>query len=256
MKRLTENDLELENIKEVANDMKKIVLNCNNQLVNNGSSSLEDRDISSSILSSQEQPSADCSCSFINAVEGEVRVEEFAAGVVNFNKESLSVSGDILFLSPENMRSKEEQKHGISEAIVTISEKIIDLPESQIVLQLVKDRLKQENIEMSQDNIMSILKITMELIEKSPLKGLSQKELAIQILKKLLNEAELDTSTLETMTDFLDTNLIGDTIDLIIGATKGQFDINKATKVASGCFQKIFGCFTRCKNRKVKDNIK
>jgi hypothetical protein len=158
----------------------------------------------------------------------------------------------------ESSTPKQEDKQlavaGVSVALVTITEKIIDLPDSQIILNLLRARLKQENIEMSQKNLMIILKITMELIEKSPLKGLSQKEVAIQILNKLFMESKLDNDSIDVICSFLDTNLVGDTIDLIVAATKGEFDINKATKVASGCFTRIFGCFKKIKFNKRQQN--
>lgn len=245
MRKITEEDLGLsktidEEYKK--NMVEKIVLN--QTLSNNG--------VSVSVKESSEEVSSSqiCKgCSSSSEIIG--KGCECDAGVKS--SEVKRVEDDSLVsVSQYNVSATPKQEDrqvavaGVSVALVTMSEKIVDLPEIQILLNLLRTKLKQENIEMSQQNLMQILKITMELIEKSPLKGLSQKEVAIQILNRLFQESKLDNESIDVICSFLDTNLVGDTIDLIVAATKGEFDINKATKVATGCFTRMFGCFKMC----------
>ena len=248
MIRLTEKDLEMdislnEEMKEKTINIQKIVLNKmvqESSICKGVSSSISDSEAVS--LSEKVIDSSSVIVSNLQKVaEGEII------------SSSTLVSQDKSSCSPKQEASLEAVS-GVSVALVAIAEKVIDLPESQNVLDQVKQLLKQENIILKQENMMSILKITMECIEKSSLKGLSQKELAIQILNKLLEDSDIDNDSLQIIHNFLDTNLIGDTIDLIVAATKGQFDINKATKVATGCFEKMSGCFSRLFKRR-SDNI-
>ncbi len=246
MNRLTEKDLEMD-ISLNEENTQKIVLNKmvqepsksdSSSSICNGVSSSTSEEVSEKVLGS--------SSVMVSNLQKVVEEEIVSAST------SISVSQDKSSCVPKQEASLDTVA-GVSVALVAIAEKVIDFPESQMVLDQVKQLLKQENIILKQENMMSILKITMECIEKSSLKGLSQKELAIQILNKLLEEADLDNDTLHVMHNFLDTNLIGDTIDLIVAATKGEFDINKATKVATGCFKNISGCFSRLfKRRNIK----
>ena len=247
MKRLTEKDLEMdislnEEMKENAINIQKIVLN---KMVQDSNKVSSESSICNGVSSSN---SDEVSVSEKVIGSSSVMVSNLQK-VVEESFGSASVSQDKSSCTPKQDASLEAVA-GVSVALVAIAENVIDLPESQKVLDQVKQLLKQENIVLKQENMMSILKITMECIEKSSLKGLSQKELAIQILNKCLEEAELDNASLQVMHNFLDTNLVGDTIDLIVAATKGQFDINKATKIATGCFEKVSGCFSRLFKRR------
>lgn len=251
MDKLTEEDLGIEtsNDEDKNIEIEKVILNKVNQFSTNNEVSLSVNQSELDSVSSQDVVSSQncngCSSSSKIVCKGSECVEETKSLEV-IEEGSLSSASQYNDSLKPKQEAKREAAAGVSVALVAITEKIIDLPESQIILELVRTKLKQENITMSQENIMKILKITMELIEKSPLKGLSQKDVAIEILNKLLNESGLDNETMQIINTFLDTNLIGDTIDLIVAASKGQFDINKATKITQGCFKRTINNLNRC----------
>ena len=254
MKKLTEADLELENKED--NEIKKIVLNKMNQESDNKevSLSVEESEKSSKdvklegleVVSSQICNGSSSDSSNIVGKSEELLIKEPTTELEILDEGSVTSASQYIVSSTPKQDANRDAVTGVSVALVTIAENNIDLPEFQILLELVKTQLKQENITVNQENIMKIVKITMELIEKSPLKGLSQKEIAIKILNYLLNEANIDNESMEIISSFLDTNLISDTIDLIISATKGELNINKVTKVTESCFTKIRNNFSRC----------
>ena len=107
--------------------------------------------------------------------------------------------------------------------------------------------LKERNIEVSSKTITQIVKIAMEIVEATKLKGKEQKVLVERIVRKIVIEAPLEESKKSIVISMLDEGIVGDVIDLVISATKGELNINTVEKVATGC------CLAFLKSRKAKN---
>ena len=107
--------------------------------------------------------------------------------------------------------------------------------------------LKERNIEVSSKTITQIVKIAMEIVEATKLKGKEQKVLVERIVRKIVNDSPLEESKKSIVISMLDEGIVGDVIDLVVSATKGELDINSVEKVATGC------CLAFLKSRKAKN---
>ena len=111
----------------------------------------------------------------------------------------------------------------------------------------LQSTLKEKNIEVSSKTITQIVKIAMEIVEATKLKGKEQKALVERIVRKIVTDAPLDESKKGIVISMLDEGIVGDVIDLVVSATKGELDINSVEKVATGC------CLAFLKSRKAKN---
>tara|TARA_Y100000389_G_C17427916_1_gene500724 strand:+ start:583 stop:969 length:387 start_codon:yes stop_codon:yes gene_type:complete len=90
-------------------------------------------------------------------------------------------------------------------------------------------------LEINTQTVIAILKMAMEVVEATQLKGKAQKELCIKLVKDIVIAAPL-TGTQETLIlNMIDSGVLNNTIDLVIDATQGKLDINAAVGVATGC---------------------
>ena len=111
----------------------------------------------------------------------------------------------------------------------------------------LQSTLKERNIEVSSKTITQIVKIAMEIVEATKLKGKEQKVLVERIVRKIANDSPLEESKKSIVISMLDEGIVGDVIDLVVSATKGELDINSVEKVATGC------CLAFLKSRKAKN---
>ena len=111
----------------------------------------------------------------------------------------------------------------------------------------LQSTLKERNIEVSSKTITQIVKIAMEIVEATKLKGKEQKVLVERIVRKIVNDSPLEESKKSIVISMLDEGIVGDVIDLVVSATKGELNINTVEKIASGC------CFALLKSRKAKN---
>ena len=111
----------------------------------------------------------------------------------------------------------------------------------------LQSTLKERNIEVSSKTITEIVKIAMEIVEATKLKGPDQKVLVEKIVRKIVTESPLDEAKKSIVIAMLDEGIVGDVIDLVVSATKGEVNINTVEKVATGC------CLAFLKSRKAKN---
>ena len=114
-------------------------------------------------------------------------------------------------------------------------------------LSKLQSTLKERNIDVSSKTITQIVKIAMEIVEATKLKGKEQKVLVERIVRKIVNDSPLEESKKSIVISMLDEGIVGDVIDLVVSATKGELNINTVEKIASGC------CFALLKSSKAKN---
>ena len=107
-------------------------------------------------------------------------------------------------------------------------------------------KIKIGKLEINFSNIMTVVKFSMEVVEASEAKGKRQKSLVVQLVKQIVKDAPISDEKEKFLLDMIDNGVLGNTIDLIIDASKGKLDINKVGKCAktvgvscfSACFKK------------------
>ena len=97
--------------------------------------------------------------------------------------------------------------------------------------------LKEKNgdMEINADTIMQVLRFAMEVVEVTELKGAEQKELAIKLVREIVVEAPIADEKEKLLLDVIDQGVLGNTVDLVVQASKGELDVNAAVAVAAGC---------------------
>ena len=109
-------------------------------------------------------------------------------------------------------------------------------------------QLKEKLVDVVIDNetIMTVLRYAMEIVELTELKGKDQKDFAIKLVRQVVVDAPISDDKEKLLLDIIDSNIIGNTVDLVVDASRGKLDINAATEVAQTCCQtKCFGLFGR-----------
>lgn len=107
---------------------------------------------------------------------------------------------------------------------------------------LNKLREKINNLGVNKSTLTIIIKFVMEAVEDTPLKGAKQKEYAIKLIMALVEEnAKGDDK--EFIRIAIDSGSVGDTIDLIASAAKGELNINKVVQAATrSCIPALIEC--------------
>lgn len=100
-------------------------------------------------------------------------------------------------------------------------------------LGLLKER--SHNVDINGQNLMIIVKYAMEIIEVTELKGVEQKDMAIKLVKQLVNDSNLSDNIVSTVNHIIDIGALSVTIDLIVDATKGKININLKKKLKRFC---------------------
>ena len=109
---------------------------------------------------------------------------------------------------------------------------------------LEKLRLKLGPLEINGRTLMIAMRYAMELVELTELKGEEQKQLVIRILQQLVKDAPLSEKKEKLCLKLISSGIIGQTIDLIVDASKGNFKINVATELATTAAQTLVD--TKC----------
>ena len=115
-------------------------------------------------------------------------------------------------------------------------------------LGLLKDKTKNTDINAS--TIIRVVRIAMEIVESTQLKGNAQKKLVNKLVRQIVVDAPISDKKEALLIDMIDEGIVGDVIDLVVSATKGELDVNALEKAAVGC------CLSVLKSRKSKTNNK
>ena len=106
--------------------------------------------------------------------------------------------------------------------------------------QLAILKVKLYNVEVTVENFMTIVRIAIEIVEISELKGEEQKNMAIRLVRQVVVDAPIRDEKEKLLLNMIDQGVLGNTVDLVIDSSKGNININKVVKVASGCCSSFF----------------
>ena len=106
-------------------------------------------------------------------------------------------------------------------------------------LDKLKKKIKERNLEINADTIMTILKLAMEIVEMSQLKGDMRKAIVIKLLRHIIVEAPISDNKEKLLLDMIDNGIVSNMIELGISATQGQLNVNAAEVIAYNCFTRL-----------------
>ena len=112
-------------------------------------------------------------------------------------------------------------------------------------LEAIKEKVSLITIRPS--TLYLIIKYVMEEVEKTPIKGPEQKEMALKLIKALIIDLT-ENEDEEVLLNLLNDGTIGNLMDLIVDVSKGKININKISKVSIGCFKRCYPYL--CKSKK------
>lgn len=149
--------------------------------------------------------------------------------------------------------AKDAVNEAITEAAVELKEKIDDVKDD--VLEALKEKVKDIGVKPS--TLTTIIRFTMEAVENTPTKGSEQKDYALRLIKDLIDDFDAnDVDNIESdgvafLRSALDNGSIGDTIDIIVQASRGELDVNTVIEVAAtGCLPLCLSLFSKKSNKK------
>tara|TARA_B100000085_G_C18424829_1_gene464268 strand:+ start:257 stop:664 length:408 start_codon:yes stop_codon:yes gene_type:complete len=103
------------------------------------------------------------------------------------------------------------------------------------LLEQLSSELKKNNINVTPDTITSVITMAMELVEASQVKGEEQKRLVTEVVRKIVVDAPISDDKEKLLLDMIDQGVVGNVIELVVSATKGEINVNAAKKAAAGC---------------------
>tara|TARA_B100000795_G_scaffold250129_1_gene218099 strand:- start:1376 stop:1711 length:336 start_codon:yes stop_codon:yes gene_type:complete len=100
-------------------------------------------------------------------------------------------------------------------------------------MQMLKHKLY--DVEINIKNFIIIVRFAMEVVEITELKGHAQKDLLIRLVRTIIVEAPITDDKEKLMLDMIDNDVLGNTVDLVVDASKGNLNINNVVEIATGC---------------------
>jgi hypothetical protein len=133
----------------------------------------------------------------------------------------------------------DETKNEKSTEMVTVVVKDFNYCKEEFIKQV-----KENNISIKPDTIMRLIRIAMVIVEQSKESGANKKQFVIELLKEIfLNNAEILPDHKLEVLHLIENGVVSDSIDVIVDASKGKFDLNKVEKVVE---EVVKSCFTVC----------
>jgi len=119
-----------------------------------------------------------------------------------------------------------------------------DISFFEIVLRQVQDMMKAKGVEINdQSSLVKIMRIAMECVElvrDERVKGSDKKNIVIKVVRFLVEESKIDEEKKQFLRSMIEGGTLETTIDLIVDASKGQFELNRKTK------RKLLLCMSEC----------
>ena len=117
-------------------------------------------------------------------------------------------------------------------------------------LRKLNAELASRDIVITSKTITTVIQISMEIVEATSLKGEEQKKLVEKLVTKCVKDAPITEEKRTLLLSMIDEGIVGDVIDLVVSATKGELDVNAVEKAAVSC------CLGFLKNRQNQTNDK
>lgn len=113
------------------------------------------------------------------------------------------------------------------------------------VLNQLIDRMREHQLKLSPQTIISIVNLAMEIVEKTALKGIQKRELVNEMILHIIEASPMSDEQRDLCRNLVDTEIIGNTIDLLVKASKGNLNINTVQELAESTTSCCFAFFSR-----------
>tara|TARA_B110000305_G_C19431523_1_gene636482 strand:+ start:793 stop:1215 length:423 start_codon:yes stop_codon:yes gene_type:complete len=137
---------------------------------------------------------------------------------------------------------------------------------SQIEIQNINNYDKEYNelmkriqhIKVTSQTLMLVLEYVIEIVEKiDNLKGNKKKGLAILLIKKVVDNSDMDEEDRKLCITMINNGIVGDTIDLVINAVNGKLDFSDVIETGSRCCMFVLFKFLQDNNKlNIKKKVK
>tara|TARA_B110000008_G_C16654225_1_gene437996 strand:+ start:204 stop:620 length:417 start_codon:yes stop_codon:yes gene_type:complete len=118
-------------------------------------------------------------------------------------------------------------------------------------LRKLNAELASRDIVITSKTITTVIQISMEIVEATALKGEEQKKLVEKLVTKSVKDAPITEEKRKLLLSMIEEGIVGDVIDLVVSATKGELDVNAIEKVAVGCCLSVLKSRQRTGNNKI-----
>lgn len=98
--------------------------------------------------------------------------------------------------------------------------------------------------EVSPQTLMVVVKYAMEVVELTKLKGSEQRQMVVDVVKQVVVDAPISDEREKLCLDMIESGVLGQTVDLVVDASKGHLDINRVVSLAENC------CFSFLSSRR------
>ena len=192
------------------------------------------------IASMQQIPSPAPESTSVNIELEQIKESETPAPVV--------VSLPLPLPSPSPSPQSEPEKEKESKTKLIEEEKAsVIVKDFKYCYDEFEKQIKSQNVVISMETIMRMLRIAMVIVEQSSETGKNKKDFVVRMIAKIVTDSPESTiinaeMKLEIL-NMLYSPLFDDTIKLVVDASKGTIDLNKVQEVAA---QVAVGCFSRC----------
>ena len=105
-------------------------------------------------------------------------------------------------------------------------------------------QIKENNVSITPETVMRLLRLAMIIVEQTNESGSKKKEFVINLLKEVVmnNKVLLTEHKLEAL-NLITGGVVSDSIDFLVDASKGNFNVNKVEKIAQEVAK---SCFAMC----------
>jgi hypothetical protein len=175
---------------------------------------------------------------------------------INIELEQIKESETPVVSSPTSSPQTEPEKEKESKTKLIEEEKAcVIVKDFKYCYEEFQKQLKAENVAISMETIMRMLRIGMVIVEQTNETGKNKKDFVVRMIAKIVSDYPDSTIISPEMKleilNMLYSPLFDDTIKLVVDASKGNLDLNKiqevATEVAVGCFSKCLAFLSKKK---------
>lgn len=156
-------------------------------------------------------------------------------------------------VSPQQQPSS-PQTEPVKETETESKTKLIDEDKASVIVKDFKycysefeKQIKSQNVVISMETIMRMLRIAMVVVEQTSDTGKNKKDFVVRMIAKIISDSPdsilMSTEMKLEILNMIYSPLFDDTIKLVVDASKGTLDLNKVQEVAA---QVAVGCFSRC----------
>ena len=161
----------------------------------------------------------------------------------NVNNTPSSANATPVTVTPNDVNIASDGQHG--KEMVTIVVKDFAYCKEEFLR-----NIKENNVSVSPETIMRLLRMAMVIVEKTNETGSKKKEFVLNLLTEVVmtNDIMILQHKQEAL-HLIKGGVVSDAINFLIDATRGKFDVNKAEKIAEEVAK---SCFTICFERFMK----